>query len=65
MLFSVAKHKKQKVTRYRTTEKDQVFLNTTGAAFGYITYLVISNYFKSSKPLQKEEMEISYNPTLN
>jgi glycopeptide antibiotics resistance protein len=65
MLFSVAIELLQLVTSFRSTDIDDVFLNTTGAAFGYITYLVISNYFKSSRPLLKNEMEISYNPTLN
>jgi glycopeptide antibiotics resistance protein len=65
MLFSVAIELLQLVTSFRSTDIDDVFLNTTGAAFGYITYLVISNCFKSSRPLLKNKMEISYNPTLN
>jgi glycopeptide antibiotics resistance protein len=65
MLFSVAIELLQLVTSFRSTDIDDVFLNTTGAAFGYITFLIVSNYFRSSKPLQKDGMEISYKPTLN
>jgi glycopeptide antibiotics resistance protein len=65
MLFSVAIELLQLITSFRSTDIDDVFLNTTGASFGYFTYLVFSNFFKFSKPLDKEGMDISYNATLN
>jgi glycopeptide antibiotics resistance protein len=65
MLFSVAIELLQLITSFRSTDIDDVFLNTTGASFGYFTYLVFSNFFKFSRPLDKEGMDISYNATLN
>ncbi|HJW16099.1 MAG TPA: VanZ family protein [Flavisolibacter sp.] len=62
MLFSVSIELLQLITSFRSTDIDDVFLNTTGAAFGYFTYMVFSNFFKSSKPLHKDEMEIVMEP---
>jgi glycopeptide antibiotics resistance protein len=65
MLFSVGIELLQLITSYRSTDIDDVLLNTTGAAFGYFTYLVFSFYFKSLNPLNKVEKDISYNASVN
>ena len=65
MLFSVGIELLQLITSYRSTDIDDVLLNTTGAAFGYITYLVFSNYFKSFNTSGKAEKDISYRASVN
>jgi glycopeptide antibiotics resistance protein len=60
MLFSVGIELLQLITSYRSTDIDDVFLNTTGAAFGYISFMVIDYFLKTQKHLNKAGLDLSY-----
>ena len=65
MCFSMGIELLQLITSYRSTDIDDVFLNTTGAALGYITYLLFNNYFQLVRPFHQSDMDVNYRTLVN
>jgi glycopeptide antibiotics resistance protein len=65
MCFSIGIELLQLITSYRSTDIDDVFLNTTGAVMGYFTYQVIFNYFQFVRPFHREDIDINYRTSIN